>query len=171
MMINIFVDIKWIKHIQNRNVSNSSRKSSIRLANQMGCTNHCVKVDYCIQRVPFTIKVRLNPPHPSINIWLHINFKWPVHKSTQVNFCMVPEWKNGLDSCNVKPSHTGDIRISNSEGGIVVRDLELPPCQCCVYVLPSHTVGTADITQSMIDCYSGGADTDIGVKVQNFSWL
>ena len=84
---------------------------------------------------------------------------------------MVPEQKKKLDSCNIKPTHTRNIRIGNYKGGIIVRDPELPPCQCHMYALPSHTVGAADITWRMIDCYSRGVDTDIGFKVQKFSWL
>lgn len=84
---------------------------------------------------------------------------------------MVLEGEKKLDSCNVKPTHTGNIGIGDHKGSVITGDLEFSPPGCCMYSLTSHAVDATDITRSMEDSYSKCVDVDIKVEVQMFSRL
>ena len=97
------------------------------LTKQVSCENDCINVNYHKQWLSFSIKVRFNPPHPGIDIWFLTNLQEPVNKGTRAGHIMVLEQKKKqLDSCNVKPTHTSNIWISNHKGSITAGDLELP---------------------------------------------
>ena len=40
--------------------------------------------------------------------------------------------------------------------------------KCCIYMLPNHAVGSAGITQNMIDSQGRWVDNNIQVEVQRF---
>ena len=137
----------------------------------MSCTNCGINVDYCTQNLSLCIEVGLNQPHPSIHIGLFTNLQELMNKCAGISPVVVPEWKKKLDSCNVKPTHTGNIGIGNHIGGIIVGDSEFSSPGPHMYSLLSHTMNAAYITWSMEDSYSWCVDSDIRVKVWMFKGL